>query len=215
MDLEGRVTAWNRAMEKLSGIEARDILGRGDYAYAVPFWGAPRPGLIDMVLKDRKDLEKTYLFVEREGDLLRSESFHPNFRSGGLYLFAVASPLYDARGRMVGAIESVRDVTEYKLAHKETLARERLQSAVETAGAACHELNQPLQAVLSQVELAQLKVPANSPLGDDLKRLMINVQKMTEITRRLSRITDYQTRAYVGQAQILDLARASGQTREE
>ena len=215
VDIKGRITAWNRAMEKLSGIKAQDMLGQGDHAYAEPFWGERRPVLIDMVIAPHQEIEPNYLVVEKDGNILQSESFHPNFKPGGAYIFAAAGPLYDARGRLVGAIESVRDVTEQKLAHKESLARERLQSAVETAGAACHELNQPLQAVLSQVELTLLKVPPRDPLAAELRRMLANIHKMAEITQRLSRITDYRTRPYVGQAQILDLASASDQAPDD
>ena len=44
---EGRVIAWNRAIEKLTGIKAEQILGKGDYEYALPFYGERRPILID------------------------------------------------------------------------------------------------------------------------------------------------------------------------
>jgi PAS domain-containing protein len=43
IDKEGLVIAWNRAMEKLTGIRALDILGKGDYEYALPFYKIRRP----------------------------------------------------------------------------------------------------------------------------------------------------------------------------
>jgi len=48
IDRSGRVIAWNRAMEDLTGIAAADILGKGDYGYAVPFYGEQRPFLLDL-----------------------------------------------------------------------------------------------------------------------------------------------------------------------
>ena len=47
IDLGGRVIAWNRAVEELTGIPAQDILGKGDHEYAIPFYGKRRPMLID------------------------------------------------------------------------------------------------------------------------------------------------------------------------
>ena len=49
IDNERTVIAWNRAMEAMTGIKAKDILGKGDYEYALPFYGereayACRPG---------------------------------------------------------------------------------------------------------------------------------------------------------------------------
>jgi DNA-binding NarL/FixJ family response regulator len=49
IDTEGKLVAWNHAIEKMTGINARDILGKGDYEYAIPFYGRRRPVLIDLV----------------------------------------------------------------------------------------------------------------------------------------------------------------------
>ena len=51
IDLKGRVIAWNQAMENLTGIKAIDILGKGNYEYALPFYNCRRPILVDLVLK--------------------------------------------------------------------------------------------------------------------------------------------------------------------
>lgn len=37
VDREGKVLVWNRAMEEMTGVKKEEILGRGEYAYAVPF----------------------------------------------------------------------------------------------------------------------------------------------------------------------------------
>ena len=43
---EGKVVTWNRAMEQLTGIAAADMVGKGSYEYALPFYGERRPILI-------------------------------------------------------------------------------------------------------------------------------------------------------------------------
>ena len=57
IDREGRVIAWNRAIEEMTGIAAKDMLGKGDHEYAVPFYGERRPILIDLVLQHRAEME--------------------------------------------------------------------------------------------------------------------------------------------------------------
>ena len=42
IDREKRVVAWNKAIEEMSGLKKEEILGKGDYAYAVPFYGEPQ-----------------------------------------------------------------------------------------------------------------------------------------------------------------------------
>ena len=39
IDIEGRVIAWNHAMEELTGVSAESMLGKGDYEYSLPFYG--------------------------------------------------------------------------------------------------------------------------------------------------------------------------------
>lgn len=125
IDAEGRVVAWNRAMEELTGIPAADILGKGGYAYSVPFYGEHRPMLIDLLDHPDDEMEKGYLSFTREKDLLISMSYNPGLGEGGMYLAGTAGPLYDASGKRVGAIECLRDVTQIKEAEEEIRASER------------------------------------------------------------------------------------------
>jgi PAS domain S-box-containing protein len=119
IDIEGRVIAWNRAMEQITNIDKKGIIGKGDYEYAVPFYGKPRPMLIDLVLKRNEAIEKEYLdLVTKDGLLFVGESFHPSMGDGGLYLFGTASELNDSQGRAVGAIETIRDITDAKRTEK-------------------------------------------------------------------------------------------------
>lgn len=123
IDIEGRVIAWNRAIEQLTGIDKGEILGRGNYAHALPFYGEPRPTLIDLVLRRDERWEKEYLSLkEKKGVVFASESYHPEMGSGQ-YLAATASKICDTRGNVVGAIESIRDISAAKQSEQE---RERL-----------------------------------------------------------------------------------------
>ena len=114
IDNDGKVIAWNRAMEKLVNISAEDMIGKGDYEYALPFYGERRPVLIDLVKEWDPTYEKKYLSVKKDGEILTSESYHPALGENGMYLSGTASLLYDAAGEVAGAIESLRDITAAK-----------------------------------------------------------------------------------------------------
>jgi PAS domain S-box-containing protein len=115
IDVDHRVIAWNRAMEQMTGIQKRDIIGKGDLVYSIPFYGWPRPMLIDLVLNRDSQWEKGYLTLREEnGILILSESFHPSMGEGGRYIAGTASRLYNSQGDIVGAIESIRDITVTK-----------------------------------------------------------------------------------------------------
>ncbi len=115
IDAAGTVIAWNRAMEEMTGIPAAEMLGKGNYEYALPLYHERRPILIDIVLKPNPDAEKRYPAIQRQGDRLTAELHLPHMNGGrGMLIWFVASPLYDTEGRVVGAIESIRDVTARK-----------------------------------------------------------------------------------------------------
>ncbi len=118
IDAEGKVISWNRAMEELTGMDALEVLGKGNEIYALPFYREPHPLLIDLALLPPKEVEQNYRNVHRLGNLLTMESFMPTLGENGLHLWGVAGVLYDADGRVAGAIESIHDVTERKRAEE-------------------------------------------------------------------------------------------------
>jgi PAS domain S-box-containing protein len=119
IDSAGTVVAWNQAMEKLTGVAAADMVGKGNYEYALPFYGERRPVLIDLVRDWNPEYEKKYLSIKKDGNKLVSESYHPHLGDGGLHLSGNASLIYDAAGQVAGAIESLRDMTEHKRIEEE------------------------------------------------------------------------------------------------
>jgi PAS domain S-box-containing protein len=120
IDCDGKVIAWNKSMEAMTGIPAKDMMGKGNYEYAVPFYGRRRPILIDLVLSADEGMEKHYAGIQRRGDILFGESYMPRRadRKENIYLAGTAAPLFDSQGNLVGAIESIRDITERKRAEE-------------------------------------------------------------------------------------------------
>ena len=116
IDREGKVIAWNRAIEEMTGIMAADMLGKGNYEYALTFYRERRPILIDLVLESRQEIEQKYEALENTDRAVAGEAYMPALRDGEAYLFGKASALFDSRGNVVGAIESIRDVTERRRA---------------------------------------------------------------------------------------------------
>jgi PAS domain S-box-containing protein len=126
IDLEGKVTLWNRAAEAFTGVRACDIVGKGDYAYAVPFYGTKRPMVIDIVLQPDSGVERFYPGIIHEDNTVIGEGITRSVKRGEAYMLGTAAPLYDAEGKVVGAIEAINDITERKRAEEtsKTLARE-------------------------------------------------------------------------------------------
>jgi PAS domain S-box-containing protein len=135
IDVTGKVTAWNQAMECMTGVQKEEIVGKGDFAYAVPFYGEPRPILIDLVFKSDREMEEEYHYVERKGDTLYAEVFAPKTYQGkGAYLWGQASPLFDAVRNRIGAIESIRDITEYRVTKQNLIqTKDYLENVLENS----------------------------------------------------------------------------------
>jgi PAS domain S-box-containing protein len=111
IDRDRRVIAWNTAMEEMTGIGKDEMIGRGDYAYTVPFYGEPRPQLLDLLYTSDPTLESRYCNFVRKGRTLYAEAHAPAlYGGGGAYIWMTGTPLYDAQGHRVGAIESIRDI---------------------------------------------------------------------------------------------------------
>jgi PAS domain S-box-containing protein len=119
IDTDGKVIAWNKAMEELTGVPAAEMIGKGDHEYAIPFYGGRKPILIDLVFLPDEEVERRYHSIVRDGRTLVVDIEIPTFRGRGAYLWAKASPLCDREGRIVGAIESIREITDRKMAEQE------------------------------------------------------------------------------------------------
>ncbi len=115
---EGKAIAWNKAMEELTGTKAPDILGKGNYEYALPFYGERRPVLIDFALNPQKNVESKYSTAEKRGEALTGGAY-VELGKGKAWLQGTASVLRDSNGSIAGAICSMRDLTEAKKTREE------------------------------------------------------------------------------------------------
>jgi len=151
IDREQRVIAWNRAMEEKTGVRKVEILGQGDYAYALALYGERRPILIDQIGNPEPVLGDGYDFVEQRGDVLFAERFLPSFYGGkGAHIWMKASPLRDERGTLIGAIETIRDITDRKLAEEEL--RRANRDLDDFVSSVSHDLRSPLTPIIGYAD---------------------------------------------------------------
>jgi len=108
---------------------------------------------------------------------------------------------------------SMRDVTERKrfqaLVSEQQEETARHAMIVELAGAAAHELNQPLTAVMGFAELLSRKVAETDPAAQQAAVIYREAERMSEIVRKIGRIVRYETKSYVGGSRIVDIDRAA------
>lgn len=118
----------------------------------------------------------------------------------------------DMKTPMEWTIATFTDISQRKAAQKEKYERERLQGVLEMAGAVCHEINQPLQAILGYSELLLMGVNTNPIEENNIHSIKSQATRLGRITKKLSNITRYRTVDYPGNTKIVDIWGASNDT---
>ncbi|NJB69320.1 diguanylate cyclase (GGDEF)-like protein/PAS domain S-box-containing protein [Desulfobaculum xiamenense] len=171
VDTRGTVIAWNPAMAALTGIPSEEILGRGEGEHARLFHGERRPMLVDLIGHGPREVERLYDTVERVGDVVQVETFVPSLRNGrGAHVAGTASLLRDDDGAVIGAIETVRDVTRLKRAERRLRAsEERYALAVAGANDCIWDLNLRTDSLYVSTRWADILgiPPSQAPTGLD------------------------------------------------
>ena len=101
------------------------------------------------------------------------------------------------------------DISEGKQAEEERLAKEKLVSVLELAGAVGHELNNPLQVVLTCTEKLAPTTDDNQRQTRLYRLLKSNIEKMRKTIQKFQNITQYATKDYVDGKKIIDIDAAS------
>ena len=191
LDTDARVRIWNRACERLTGVPAAEVLGTGKHWQS--FYEQQRPTLADQVLRNRRD-EGAAAAARRTlgaGDercplALSLESWCDMPRAGRRrYLAADASPIYDAGGQLSAVVETLRDLTDEKMAQValEQLAtrdgltglanRRCFDDTLRAEWARALRQKQPLSLLMVDVDNFKAYNDSNGHLGGDecLKRV--------------------------------------------
>ena len=189
LDSHAQVLIWNRACERLTGVPASEIVGTDKHWRS--FYDEPRPTLADLVIQNRLD-EIRHIYPRHgkpqsgSATPLSVETWCDMPRAGKRrYLAADASPIFDDSGRLKAVVETLRDLTEEKMAR---LALEKLATRDGLTGLAnrrCFDDTlaaewqraqrqcQPISLLMVDVDNFKAYNDANGHLGGDecLKRI--------------------------------------------
>jgi len=172
IDRQHVVTHWNRACEHLLGWTKADMIGTDHHWQA--FYPRARPVLADLILDDQLDQ-----LAQHYGDKFspcalipgayEAEDFFPNIGASGHWLHFTAAPLRDKQGRLVGAIETLRDVTERRVAENALRrAYDNLEHLVRKRTAQLADMNEQLQDDIRQRHQAEADQHQRPPAPNDI-----------------------------------------------
>ncbi len=205
IDKEGKVIAWNLEMEKLTGIAASDMLGKGDYEYSIPIYGDRRPVLIDRILDPHKEDDEKYVGPGDPDSAILTEVHAKAL--GDVYLSATASTLRNSKGNIVGAIESMRDVTQRRKAEEEKsqlkaqlLQAQKMEAFGVLAGGIAHDFNNILGIIVGYSELVKFDLPEHFREKNNIEQVLKACSRAKDLIRQIltfSRPDDGQPRCPV------------------
>jgi PAS domain S-box-containing protein len=113
IDKTGVIITWNKAMEQLTGISAKEMVGKGKREYAIPFYGEPRPMLVDyIVISTDKRQSGKFPGIKRVGNTFISEMEKVKIREKPMCLWGKGTAVYDGKGMLIAAIETINVVEQ-------------------------------------------------------------------------------------------------------
>lgn len=167
---EHKVMYWNRALQALSNIKPSEILGTNQHWRA--FYKNERPCLADLIIDDRTgELEKFYSNRWSKSKLLEGAyevtQFFPDMGDRGKWFRITAAALRDSGGLLIGAMETLEDITEQRVAQDELLQRTKLESLGTFADGVAKDFDGLLTAILRNVFLAKISASEEDKILED------------------------------------------------
>jgi len=147
---------------------------------------------------DTKDIPVVFVTANTDDDTL-----HEAFEAGGTDY--VRKPV-----NKIELLARIKSALNQQELTRKLLEEEKLKGVLEMAGAVCHELNQPMQSVLGFSQLLMDDLTEDDSVYEYISIIKSQIDKMGRITKKLMRITRYETLDYIESTKIIDIDRASG-----
>jgi len=179
MTLNGIVTSWNSAAERMYGYTAEEMIGRSIMRVIPGESQAEEAAILERVQQGRATDHYETKRIAKDGTEIE--------------VSLSVSPLRDGPGNIVGASKIARDIGAAKRAEAriielqaELMHMTRLTSMGQLSSALAHELNQPLTATLNYLNAARRGIDKGTGnLPDLLEKASRQVERAGQIIRRL------------------------------
>jgi len=139
-DLNGIITSWNAAAERILGYTADEIVGKSILTIIPPELQKDEPEILRRIQAGERIEHFETIRLRKSGERID--------------VSLTVSPVRDQHGRIVGAAKILRDITEQKKLEEALRTTERLASVGRLAATVAHEINNPLEAVTNLLYLA-------------------------------------------------------------
>jgi PAS domain S-box-containing protein len=204
-DRRGRIILFNGSAERITGYRREKVVRRMNISKLY------RPGVAREIMGRLRSRG-----TDGAPPRVQSARLELVASDGELVPISLAAALIFDGGKEIASVGIFSDLRE-RIRIEEKLAdaqrqlevTERQAAIVELAGAAAHELSQPLTSIVGSAELMARKLESASPAHGLLSRILSECDRMEEILKKIGQITKYETKPYLGSTHILDLDAAS------
>ena len=168
VDGDRRISEFNVAAQKTFGYTREEVLGRD----------------ASLLYSDQVEASRVQNAMAEDGHL--AQEVRNRRKNGEIFpAFLSASRLKDAQGQPIGVMGVSRDITELKKTEEQTIRAERLAALGQMSAALAHEINNPLQAIRSILDLV-----LDFPLGVEERENNLNIirqeiERLSEVTGRV------------------------------
>ncbi|HZX94620.1 MAG TPA: PAS domain S-box protein [Myxococcales bacterium] len=202
-DLDGRLLLFSKGAERMTGFTAAELVGKANVKDLYPPHQA-------------RQIMQRLRAARASGETMGALRCEIVAKTGEAIPVDLSAAIVAEGGEENATVGVFRDLREEL--HREAelqQARARLEQAEkvavvsELAGAAAHELNQPLTSVLGFSELLFRRTQENERGREELGAILREAERMASIVKKIGKITRYETTPYVGKTRIVDLDRSS------
>jgi PAS domain S-box-containing protein len=203
-DMRGNILIFNQGAARLYGYSPGEVVGK------LPVWKLYPEGVARAIMTELRSSD--------HGGVGRMEPTRREIvtKDGELVPVSLAASIVYEDGREIATVGIVSDLRErikieqrLAQAQEKLLVTEKQALIAELAGTTAHELNQPLTSVMGYSELLKKKMSPDDVHYRAVDIILREAERMAEIVRKIGKITRYETKAYVGSTQILDLDKST------
>jgi PAS domain S-box-containing protein len=187
LDSKHRIMIWNKACEELTRCTASDMIGTDQQWKS--FYTYKRPTAADVILDDEVQqmplLYKNYSKSSLNPQGVGAEGWYKNLGGKDRYIVFEASPIYNSRGELTAAIETLQDITEGKRLEEQLRQSQKIEAVGQLAGGVAHDFNNIISAIVGYAHLALMKLTPNDMLRGSLEQILQASDRATTLTQSL------------------------------
>ncbi len=187
-DLEGVVTSWNPAAERLFGYAAQEAIGRNARMLLPPNADDEVSANIETVRKGLSETKET-MRMRRDGRAID--------------VSLTISPILDKTGVVVGLATMFRDIADRKRLESQLLHAQKLEAVGRLAGGVAHDFNNLLSIIVGYAYLVQTSNHGDDPIRAAADQILAASERATALTRQLLAFS----RKQVMRPEVIDLNR--------